>query len=239
MSEGARSPCLRPSRRVFLSAAALTAWSFAGPTPLQAKGLSLPDNRIGGDAALARLMQGNARFMSGRVRQRKLVSERQALTQGQRPFAAILGCADSRVAPELAFDQSLGDLFVVRLAGNFANDDAIASLEYAVKFLEVPLIMVLGHSHCGAIGATLKVINDNAVLPGYLPSLAESIRPAAEAASRRHPTNLMAATTAENVRQTVARLSTQSPILAPMREREQVSVVGAVYDLSSGKVQLL
>jgi carbonic anhydrase len=101
-------------------------------------------------------------------------------------IAAILSCADSRVSPELLFDQGPGDLFVVRLAGNFVDDDGLASLEYAVKFLGAPLLMVLGHSNCGAVDAAIKVVKEGAELPGHLPELVDSIKPAVIAAQARH-----------------------------------------------------
>ena len=224
-------------RRGFLGAAALAALACA--TPGRAAQPTLPDNRIGGDAALARLMEGNARFAAGRMRTRDMVRGREALAGGQRPFAAILGCADSRVAPELAFDQGLGDQFVVRMAGNFANDDAVASLEFATKFLGVPLILVLGHSGCGAVAAALSVVKENAALPGHLPGLVESIRPAAQSAVRRGAPNLLEVATSENVRHAVARLATSAPILGPMHERAEVKVVGAVYNLQTGRIELV
>lgn len=223
-------------RRGFLGAAALAALACAAPGRAASP---LPDNRIGGDAALARLMAGNARFVAGRMRTRDVVGGRQALAGGQRPFAAILGCADSRVAPELAFDQGLGDLFVVRVAGNFAHDDAVASMEYAAKFLGVPLIMVMGHSGCGAVAAALSVVKEHTVLPGHLPGLVESIRPAAQGAVRRGAPNLLEVATSENVRHAVARLATSAPVLGPMHERAEVKVVGAVYNLQTGKIELV
>jgi carbonic anhydrase len=114
-------------------------------------------------------MEGNARYVAKKPAHRDFSAGRAARTRSQYPVAAILSCADSRVAPEFAFDQGPGDLFVVRLAGNFANDDGLASLEYAVKFLGVPLVMVLGHANCGAIGAAIKVVDDNAELPDICP----------------------------------------------------------------------
>jgi carbonic anhydrase len=227
-----------PSRRRFLGGAAALAAMAASARALAAD-TPLPDNRIGGDAALQRLVQGNARYAAGQSTQRDFSVGRVARTRGQKPFAAILGCADSRVSPELAFDQGPGDLFVVRLAGNFVNDDALASLEYATRFLDVPLIMVLGHTSCGAVAASIKVLQEKAALPGHLPSLVDSIRPAVEAASRRQPADLLAAATAQNVRYNVARLATAAPILAEMTQRGAVKVVGGVYDLATGKVGLV
>ncbi|WP_019936980.1 carbonic anhydrase [Bordetella sp. FB-8] len=230
------------SRRGFLGtalgAALFTALGAAAPMAYAAE-TALPDNRIGGKAALARLMHGNARYAAGHSRKRDYAIGRAARVRGQKPYAAILGCADSRVAPELVFDQGLGDLFVVRVAGNVADDDAIASMEYAVKFLDVPLVMVLGHSNCGAVASTLKVLQDKAVLPGHLPGLVDAIIPAAQAAMRRGGPNLLEEAIEQNVIETTARLATAAPILAPMHASGAVTMVGGLYDLASGKVALV
>src|SRR3954469_16778787 len=114
-----------------------------------------PENVLAPDAALNELMQGNRRYVQGLTRRHDFRSERAALAAGQNPFASILGCADSRVGPELAFDSFRGDLFVVRVAGNFLNEDNLASFEYGVAVLKAPLLMVLGHSSCGAVDATI------------------------------------------------------------------------------------
>nr|WP_321353380.1 carbonic anhydrase [uncultured Methanoregula sp.] len=227
-----------PSRRRLLGGAAALA-ALASSTRVLAADTPLPDNRIGPAAALDRLVQGNARYVAGRSTQRDFSVGRVARTTGQRPFAAILSCADSRIAPELAFDQGPGDLFVVRLAGNFVNDDALASMEYAIQFLEVPLILVLGHSNCGAVSAAIKVVQEGTPLPGHLPGLVNAIRPAVEAASRRQPPNLLVAATEQNVLLNVARLSTAEPILAGRTASGAVRAVGGVYDLASGKVSLV
>ncbi len=113
------------------------------------------------DAALKRLMEGNARYVDGVARRHDFKHEREALAGGQNPFAAVLSCADSRIAPEYAFDTGRGDLFVCRVAGNFAGTETIASLEYAVAVLNTPMILVLGHDACGAVDATLKALKDN------------------------------------------------------------------------------
>jgi carbonic anhydrase len=159
--------------------------------------------------------------------------------RSQYPIAAVLSWADSRVAPEFAFDQGPGDLFVVRLAGNFANDDGLASLEYAVKFLCVPLVMVLGHSKCGAVSAAIKVVEDNAELPGHLPGLVQSLKPAVEAAKAKSPPDLLAAAITENVALNVKRLETAQPLLASYAQDKEVRIVGGVYDLANGKISLL
>jgi carbonic anhydrase len=196
-------------------------------------------NAIGADAALYRLMAGNVRYVANKPAHRDYSAGRAERARSQYPIAAVLSCADSRVAPEFAFDQGPGVLFVVRLAGNFANDDGLASLEYAVKFLGVPLVMVLGHSNCGAIGAAIKAVEDSAELPGHLSGLVQSIKPAVEAAKAKSPKNLLAAAIAENVALTVKRLETAQPLLANFAQTKQVKIVGGVYDLANGKIGLL
>src|SRR3984893_9278212 len=196
-------------------------------------------NAIGADAALRRLMEGNARYVGNKPAHPYFTSGRAERTRSQYPIAAVLSCADSRVAPEFAFDQGPGDLFVVRLAGNFANDDGLASLEYAVKFLGVPLVMALGHSNCGAIGAAIKVVEDNAELSGHLPGLVQSIKPAVEAAKAKSPHDLLAAAITENVALNVNRLETSQPLLANFAQTRKVEIACGGYDLANGKIGLL
>lgn len=129
------------------------------------------------DAALARLMEGNARYVSGKLNERDFSAGRAARTQGQAPFAAILGCADSRIAPELAFDQGPGELFVVRVAGNFVTPDGLGSLEYGVAVLGTKVIMVLGHTSCGAVHATVSALQKGNSFPGHIASLVTSMKP--------------------------------------------------------------
>src|SRR5260221_11672220 len=173
-----------PSRRgLLLGAASLLLTKAAGAK--ENKAPPKPENVLSPDAALKRLMKGNERYAEGESRRHDFKREREALVGGQNPFAAILSCADSRIAPEYAFDTGRGDLFVCRVAGNFANDDTIASMEYGVAVLNSPLILVLGHESCGAVDATIKSLKDNTTLPGPLPSLVASIAPAVNAASGR------------------------------------------------------
>ena len=203
--------------------------SSGGPRP----------NDIGPDAALHRLMEGNGRYAANKPRHRDFSAGRAGRAKSQYPIAAVLSCSDSRVAPEFAFDQGPGDLFVVRLAGNFANGDGLASLEYAVKFLGVPLVMVLGHTNCGAVSAAIQEIEENAVLPGHLPGLIQSIKPAVEAAKAKAPSDLLTAAIKENVALNVKWLETAQPLLARFAESRKVKIVGGVYDLATGKVGLL
>src|SRR5581483_3697851 len=171
-----------------------------------------PQNVVSPDAALERLKKGNARYVEGVARRHDFKHEREALAGGQNPYAAILSCADSRIAPEYAFDSGRGDLFVCRVAGNFASDEVVASLEYAVAILNTPLIMVLGHDACGAVDATIKSLRDNKPPPGHIPSLVAAIAPSVKAAPSQGGDTLNAAIR-QNVVDNTAKLKSAAPIL--------------------------
>jgi carbonic anhydrase len=190
------------------------------------------------DAALALLTAGNARYVEGITKRHDFRSEREPLTKGQNPYAAILSCADSRIAPELAFDSARGDLFVCRVAGNFANNDIVASLEYGVAVLKTPLIMVLGHSACGAIAATIDSLKDKTTLPGHLPSLVASLSGAVKA-SQGKPGDLLENAIRQNVVDTVAKLKGAAPILSAGVAQAKLKIVGAIYRLADGHVELV
>jgi carbonic anhydrase len=190
------------------------------------------------DAALDRLMKGNARYIDGLTKRHDFKHEREVLSKGQNPFAAVLSCADSRIAPELCFDTARGDVFVCRVAGNFANDDIVASLEYAVQVLNTPLIMVLGHGSCGAVDATIKSIKDGTTLPGHLPSLVAALRPAVEAVKNKSG-DLLANAIRSNVALTVDKLKSAAPILKSFVDDNKIRVVGGIYELKTGRVELL
>ena len=191
------------TRRALLAAAAAAAvvpWSRAASAADPPKpGAAPPPNAIAPEAALKRLMDGNARYAANAPKQRDFSAGRAARAQAQYPFAAILSCADSRVAPELAFDEGPGELFVVRVAGNFVTADLLASLEYGVQFLGVPFILVLGHSKCGAVDAAIKVLKTKAELPGHLPDLVIAIKPAVIVAEKTQKGDLLDNAIAENV----------------------------------------
>ena len=211
------------------------AWAADPPKP----GLAPPPNAIPHAEALQRLVSGNERYVKGELRERDFSAGRAARAQAQYPFAAILSCADSRVAPELAFDQGPGELFVVRVAGNFVNDDLLASLEYGVQFLGVPFILVLGHSNCGAIDAAIKVVKSKAALPGHLPGLVNTLKPAVLAAEKGSPGDVLDRAIAENVRRQVTRLKAAGPIVQKLYAGKKIDIAGGVYDLATGKVALL
>jgi len=220
-------------------AAAATGLLAAGAAGAkEAKAPPKPQNALSPDAALKRLMQGNVRYVSGVSRRHDFKHEREALAGGQNPYAAILSCADSRIAPEYAFDAGRGDLFVCRVAGNFASSESIASLEYAVSVLATPLIMVLGHESCGAVDATIKSLKDNTTLPGHLPSLVDAIAPSVKAVLQQGGDTLAKATR-QNVIDNVAKLSSATPILSAAVEQKKLKVVGGIYGLRDGRVQMV
>ena len=197
-----------------------------------------PENVLSPDAALKRLLKGNERYVEGVMRRHDFQREREALVGGQNPYAAILSCADSRIAPEYAFDSSRGDLFVCRLAGNFASDETIASMEYAVAVLHTPLILVLGHDSCGAVDAAIKSIKDDKPLPGHLPSLVQAIAPAVKAVSSQGG-DVLSNAIRQNVIDNVAKLKSATPILSAAVNDRKIQVVGGIYRLNSGKVELV
>ena len=224
------------SRRVMLGAglAAAAAAPFAGVAQAQpARAAETPD------AALKLLIDGNARYVSNQMNERDFSAGRAARTRGQAPFAAILGCADSRVAPELAFDQPPGDLFVVRVAGNFMTPDGLASLEYGAAVLGTKVIMVLGHTNCGAINATVAALQKGNDLPGHIGDLVRAMKPGVEPALKQPGDDLAQRAVLANVRWNVQRLIEAKPILADMVTAKKLSVVGGVYDLATGKVTLV
>jgi carbonic anhydrase len=232
------------SRRNFLRASALVAlapWSMGAAVAADAPapGTSPPPNAIAPAEALKRLMDGNARYAANTPNERDFSSGRVARVKSQYPIAAILSCADARVTPEFAFDQGPGDLFIMRVAGNVMSPDLLASLEYGVQFLGVPLVMVLGHSNCGAVGAAIKVLKTKAALPGHLPGLISAIKPAVIIAENMRTGNLLDNAIAENVRRQVAQLKNSPPVVEKLYVRKKIDIVGAVYDLRTGKVALV
>jgi carbonic anhydrase len=231
-----------PTRRSFLvrgaavAAAATISRGFLFPRTL----LADANPAVTPAAALARLKEGNARFIAGKSRANNSAARRTELDKGQYPIAAVLCCSDSRVPPETVFDQGLGDIFIVRLAGNVLDDDALASIEYAVAVLNAPLLLVLGHSSCGAVKAAIDVKQKGAALPGKLPGLAARIIPAVDAAIAAHPKAtgdaLLNACISANVSQGMSQLGAKSPVIAPAIASGKVKVAGGIYSLPTGKV---
>ena len=224
------------SRRAMLGAslAAAAAAPFAGVANAQpVRAAETPD------AALKLLVEGNARYASNQMNERDFSATRTARAQGQKPFAAILGCADSRIAPELAFDQAPGDLFVVRVAGNFVTTEGLASLEYGAAVLGTKAIMVLGHTSCGAVDATVEALQKGNTLPGHIADLVRSMKPGIEPVLKQPGPDLNQRAVIANVRSNVRHLTEAQPILAEMVAAKKLKVVGGVYDIATGKVTMV
>jgi carbonic anhydrase len=233
-------PGFKPSRRNLLGVAAtalgLLLANAAGAK--EAKAPPKPQNVLSPDASLERLLKGNARYVEGVSLRHDFKHEREALVGGQNPYAAILSCADSRIAPEYAFDSGRGDLFVCRVAGNFANDESVASLEYAVAVLGAPLILVLGHDSCGAVSATIKSLKDDTTLPGHMPSLVAGIAPAVKAVSQQAG-DVLGNAIRQNVIDNVAKLGSATPILSAAVAQGKLKVAGGIYRLRDGRVEMV
>jgi carbonic anhydrase len=220
------------NRRGFLCSAVVgTAAVLAGATVSATRPASA-QSTLTPDAALKEMMDGNQRFISGQLQSlnEDLAILKAKTAEKQEPFAAVLSCADSRVPVELVFDQSIGHLFVVRVAGNFATPVVTASLEYGIAVLGTKVLMVLGHGACGAVKATIE----GKAVPGQISALYAPIRPAVDAAGP----NLDAAIDA-NAKIQATLLSEASPIIAGAIKDGNLKVVAARYDIASGKVSLL
>ena len=188
--------------------------------------------------AIKRLIEGNQRYVDELAHSAVQSVQRAHLMAEQRPFAIVLGCSDSRVPVEIVFAQSLGDLFVIRNAGQVLNDHVIGSIEYAVGMFGSPLVMVLGHSSCGAVTAAVgATIRGEAVASPAIAAIVESIRPAVE--SVRHEPDVLEAAIAAHVRSVVAELRESQPVLRPAIDRNELRIVGAEYHLGSGRVTLM
>jgi carbonic anhydrase len=194
------------------------------------------------DAVLARLLEGNKRFLTGKLEHPgRTPADFVPLAEGQAPLAIVVACADSRVAPELVFDQGVGDLFVVRVAGNIvtgAGASVKGSIEFAVAELGARLILVMGHSACGAVKAAVAHIDANDTLPGSIRELVEQIRPAATAVRGMAGDKVENAIKA-NVQKCVDTLKALDPIVAPLAKSGELKIVGGVYDLRTGQINLL
>lgn len=203
----------------------------AAPSPASAAGRPTPD------AALALLKKGNADFLAGRpVPVDTNGKRRLEIAKGQQPFAVLVSCSDSRVPPEVLFGRGLGELFIVRNAGNTVDTAAMGSIEYAVAELKVPLVVVMGHERCGAVAAALSVVEKNTQFPGSIGRMVEPIVPAVLTA-RGAGGDWLDNSVRANVLRTVTRLRTASePLLLNPIEAGTVKIVGAYYDLDDGRV---
>jgi len=193
---------------------------------------------ISANEALNRLLEGNQRFVTNNiVAPNRSESRRLEIVQGQHPFAIILGCVDSRVPPELIFDQGLGDLFVIRSAGQVIDDAILGSIEFGVAELGIPLIMVLGHTRCGAVTATIEILEKNLPVEGAIGALVETIKPAVDRA-KGHGEESIDQAARKNVALEIDRLKA-SPVLSEAIKDGKTKIVGAFYDLSTGLVEIM
>ncbi len=184
---------------------------------------------------LDRLMQGNQRYVnSTTVCHEDWTAKRTAVSAEQKPFAVIIACSDSRVPPEIVFDQALGDLFVVRIAGNVVDDFAVGSIEYGVNILGANLIVVLGHSNCGAVSAALY----GKKFDNHIQEVITAIQPAIESIKGASG-NLLEKATKANIVAVAKKLKTSKPLLSKLVEQGKVTIIGGYYELDSGKVEYL
>ncbi|MFY9935770.1 MAG: carbonic anhydrase [Silvibacterium sp.] len=225
-------PTSQPSRRKFLgSALAGTAATLAGAASMSffSTAPAFAQSNFTPDQALKELLDGNQRYIAGRFtsfdEDKQILRDR--TVEKQQPFAALLSCADSRVPIEIIFDQSIGELFVTRVAGNIVTPEIIASLEYGAAVLGTKVIMVLGHSGCGAVKAAIA----GKEVPGQISALFPPLRPAVDQAGPD-----LAATTKKNASIQATLLSEASTVLSPMVKEGKLKIVGAYYDLATGKV---
>ncbi|WP_392535625.1 carbonic anhydrase [Nostoc sp. C117] len=193
-----------------------------------------PPNDITPDKALQELLEGNERFVQAKRRNPHQTHSRLVeVAKGQKPFASVLGCADSRVPSEIIFDQGLGDLFVCRVAGNIATAEEIGSLEFGSLVLGSKVIVVVGHERCGAVSAAIK----GAEVPGQIGTLLEAIKPSVES-SKAEPGDKLENACKANILRQVAKLKS-SPVLSKLIEEEKLKIAGAYYDLDTGKISIV
>ena len=238
-----------PDRRQFLGAAALASLGAVAVTGCSRatvihgeQGLTDQTEGLTPDQAMAKLTEGNARFVEMKHDDPNVSSARLiAVSKGQKPFVGVLGCVDSRVPPELVFDRGLGDVFDARIAGAIADDAAVGSLEFGVEEFGVPLLVVLGHTRCGAVTAAVKALRSGqTTAPGRIGAVIDPILPAVEAVQAQGVTGdaVINAAAKEVVHRGVDALRI-SPILKDRLSGGQLKIVGAFYDLDTGKVEFL
>jgi carbonic anhydrase len=219
-------------------AALACAFALSTPAAALARDTHAPPAAPAPDQVLAELLDGNRRFAAAKAGAHPLdAKHREELNAGQHPKAVVITCSDSRVPPELVFDQGVGDLFVIRLAGNVAVPSAVGSTEYAVEHLGTRLVVVLGHTHCGAVKATADA-KSPAVAGANLGTIVEEIAPAVERAKAAKGADLLATAEHENAKEAARRLTWRSAVLADLVKAGKVKIVSGVYDLQSGRVAL-
>ncbi|MBS1808876.1 MAG: carbonic anhydrase [Acidobacteria bacterium] len=205
------------------------------PLTLQAHSTTAPE--VSPEEALEKLIAGNARFIKGLSLEKHYIADRPELAKGQHPYAIILTCADSRLSPEAIFDESLGQLFVVRVAGNVSDPVILGSIEYAAEHLHASLLVVMGHESCGAVKAAVA----NSPVPPNIAKIVQRLRPAVEKARvyGRDENEIVDAAIKENVRYQVKMMTFESDVLSEMEHEHKLKIVGGVYNLHSGQVEFL
>lgn len=223
-------------RRSFLARSGLALAALAGSSvALPFEAMAMPDSS---KTALEKLMAGNARFVADKAACPPLTARRLELAESQSPFAIVVSCSDSRVPVETVFDQIPGNIFGVREAGNVLGDFGIGSVEYSVAELKSSLILVLGHTDCGAVKSAVKYVKSGTAYPGQIQSIVNAIVPAVKQ-SKSAPGDWTENAIEQNVRDNVAKLSTHSSIVADAVRAGTLHIAGAIYHLASGKVTLL
>jgi carbonic anhydrase len=197
----------------------------------------MPKTALSADQALALLKEGNDAFVKGSCAATGAPARIGELAKGQAPFAIIVGCSDSRTPPEQVFSRGLGELFITRVAGNTVDPVSLGSIEYGLAVLGVPLIVVLGHTQCGAVDAAVKAVKDHAKFPGSIGRVVAPIIPAVR--SVKGSDDMVNKAVRANVQRTVAQLKTAKPIVAKAVSGGTAKVVGGVYDLQSGLVTFM
>jgi len=185
--------------------------------------------------ALQKLIEGNRRFATSEsVHPNQTAERRTEVSKGQKPFAVIVGCSDSRVPPEIIFDQGLGDLFIIRVAGNIVDEVALGSIEYAVDHLGTELVLVLGHGNCGAVTASVK----GGKVHGHVGIIVRAITPAVEKA-KKQPGDLIDNSIKTNIKLIVNQIRSTKPILSKLVKEDKLKIVGAYYNIENGVVDII
>lgn len=229
----------QPGRRAMLAGlGALAALPMASPVRRAMAAEAVPKTSLTSDQALDLMKKGNDEFVAGAPQRALLGRERRLeLAHGQAPFCILVGCSDSRVPPELLFNRGLGEIFIVRNAGNTVDTAAMGSVEYGVGVLGCPLVIVLGHESCGAVAAAIDVVQKNASFPGVIGEMVQPIIPAALAARDEKGEMTLNAAVHENARRVAKRLKTQSVVVQQAVAQGRLRVVAAYYRLADGDVE--
>ncbi len=224
------------NRRHFLNLAGMSGISLMVWNLKSALALAEPTlDTLSPDAALKRLLAGNQRFVRQEAQHPDQAKSRlKAVAQAQHPFATILSCADSRVAPEILFDEGIGDLFDIRVAGNIVTPEVLGSLEYAAVLLKCPLLVILGHERCGAVTAAVKAES----VPGHISTFVKAIEPAVKRVQGK-PGDPVENAVIVNVQYQIEQLKQQSDLIAQRAQQGKLKIVGARYDLDTGEVSLI